>query len=329
MVRGGAGSRAISREEKHLKKEKEKRIREANRMLISVPKSTAGSMHLIGFDPAGTFQLEGGSWKRVYRVFCHENVAIGTIAKDVKAAVRFTQVFRAGRGAETFMTLTQEGETYDEVRTLFFDDESKIAKFVQFSILSVDEVMKAVAGCDNRFSYASMVRGRKDWKKECMAEITEQPGSFRKREDFGECLFVMQYPKALKADVMGRLKEIGCDMYISTELAGIAMKDRIDFGRTLEQRFNKHGLNTDEFINASMVIMFTCDSDDARAIIEKTILSILSAEGFVAAPCVGAQKKAAEAAISFGLLNLTYIRNIKVDLADWIKLFGGHEGGSD
>ena len=53
----GAGSRAISREEKRLKKEKEKRIREANRMLIPVPKSTVSSMHLVGFDPAGTFQL--------------------------------------------------------------------------------------------------------------------------------------------------------------------------------------------------------------------------------------------------------------------------------
>jgi len=325
----GAGSRAISREEKRLKKEKEKRIREANRMLIPVPKSTTGSMHLVAFDPAGTFQFEGGCWKRVYKVLSHENVALGTIAKDLKSGIRFTQVIGAGGGVETFMTLTQSGDTYDEVRTLFLEDESKIAKCMQFSALSVDEAMKAVAGYDNHFSYASMVRGRKDWKKECMAEITEQTGSFRKKDDFGECLFVMQYPKELTADVVGRLKEIGCDMYISTEFDGIAMADQIDFGRTLEQRFNKHGLNANEFINASMMIMFSCDSDDARAIIEKTILSILSAVGFIIAPCVGAQKKAAEAAISFGLLNLTYVRNVRVDLADQIKLFGGHEDGSD
>ncbi|MEE1304232.1 MAG: hypothetical protein U0K68_03665 [Agathobacter sp.] len=273
----GAGSRAISREEKRLKKEKEKRIREANRMLIPVPKSTVSSMHLVGFDPAGTFQFEGGSWKRVYRVISHENAALGTIAKDIKAAARFTQVIGAGGGVETFMTLTQTGDTYDEVRALFADDESKITKHMQFEVLSVDEAMKAVSGYGCHFSYASMVRGRKDWKRECMAEIVDQT----------------------------------------------------DFGRTLEQRFNKHGLNANEFINSSMTIMFTCDSDDARAIIEKTILSILSAEGFIIAPCVGAQKKAAEAAISFGLLNLTYVRNVRVDLADQIEMFGGLKDGSD
>lgn len=325
----GAGSRAISREEKRLKKEKEKRIREANRMLIPVPKSTVSSMHLVGFDPAGTFQFEGGSWKRVYRVMSRENAALGTIAKDIKAAARFTQVIGVGGGVETFMTLTQTGDTYDEVRTLFSDDESKIAKHMQFEVLSVDEAMKAISGYGSHFSYASMVRGRKDWKKECVTEIVDQPGSFRKKDNFGECLFVMQYPKELKADVIGRLKEIGCEMYISMEFDGIAMTDQIDFGRTLEQRFNKHGLNANEFINVSVTIMFTCDSDDARAIIEKTILSILSAEGFIIAPCVGAQKKAAEAAISFGLLNLTYVRNVRVDLADQIRMFGGLKYGSD
>ena len=40
----GAGCKAISREEKRLKKEKEKRIREANRMLIPVPKITVGKI---------------------------------------------------------------------------------------------------------------------------------------------------------------------------------------------------------------------------------------------------------------------------------------------
>lgn len=325
----GAGSRAISREEKRLRKEKEKRIREANRMLIPVPKSTVSSMHLVSFDPAGTFQFEGGCWRRVYQVMDFSNDALGTMASGLKSSIRFTQVIGTGGGVETFMTLTLEGETYDEIRTLFSEDELKIAQSMKIKILSVDEAMKAVAGFNNNFSYASMVRGKKDWKRECVAEITDQVSSFRKGEDFGECLFAMQYPRKIDADVIGRLKEIGCNMTISLGLNGIALADQIDFGRTLEQKFNKHGMNKSEFINASLVIMFTCDSDDARSIIEKTILSILSAEGFIIAPCVGAQKEAAEAAISFGLLNQIYVRNIRIDLADQIKLVGGHEDGSD
>jgi hypothetical protein len=147
--------------------------------------------------------------------------------------------------------------------------------------------------------------------------------------DFGETLFVMQYPEKLKGDVVEKLRKMGCEIEIAYDLDSISTADQIDFGRTLEQKFNRRGKSDLEFLNSSFQIMFLCDSDDARAIVEKTIISILSAEGFVIAPSIGAQKIAAESISSLGLLQLTYMRNVTVDVLDQINVLGGQEDGSN
>lgn len=325
----GAGSKAISREEKRLKKEKEKRIREANRMLIPVPKITVASMKLLSFDPAGTFRFERDCWKRVYKVRNASGIGAGSFAKELKASVRITTVIGSEGEENTYMTLTENGETYDEVRTYFSEDEEKVAKHMEISLCSIDETMKAVNRNKENFSYASMVRGKKDWKKECIAEVVEDVSSFRMKADFGETLFVMQYPETLKDDVVEKLRKMGCEIEIAYDLDSISTADQIDFGRTLEQKFNRRGKSDLEFLNSSFQIMFLCDSDDARAIVEKTIISILSAEGFVIAPSIGAQKIAAESISSLGLLQLTYMRNVTVDVLDQINVLGGREDGSN
>ncbi len=328
-MRRGAGSRAISREEKRLKKEKEKRIREANRMLIPVPKNTVASMGLLNFDPSGTFHFEGNSWKRVYKVHSANGIGAGSFAKELKAGVRITTLISNKGEEETYMTLTENGETYDEVRTDFSKDEEKVAKYIDISLCSIDETMKAVNRKKENFSYASMVRGKKDWKKECVAEIVKEESSFRLEECFGETLFVMQYPGKLKGDVIEKLKKMGCEIKIAYDLDSISTADQIDFGRTLEQKFNRRGKCDVEFLNSSLQIMFLCDSDDARAIVEKTIISILSAEGFVIAPSIGAQKKAAESLESLGLIHFNYMRNVTLDVLDQMRILGGLEDGGN
>ena len=52
-----AGERAIAKEMRREEKERKKRIRLANKMLIPASKKTLESMHLNSFDPSGTFYL--------------------------------------------------------------------------------------------------------------------------------------------------------------------------------------------------------------------------------------------------------------------------------
>jgi len=50
-----AGERAIAKEMRREEKERKKRIREANKMLIPVSKKTEESLNLVSFDPSGAF----------------------------------------------------------------------------------------------------------------------------------------------------------------------------------------------------------------------------------------------------------------------------------
>lgn len=328
----GAGSRAISREEKRLQKEKERRIREANRMLIPVPKNTTSSMKLLSFDPAGTFRFEGNRWVRIYRVTRDkmEGRGLGELAKNLTANVRFTKEMFAGGEDKIYVSFTESAETYDEVRAYFSKDEETIAQYMDIALCSIDEAMMLIAKDDTkRFSYASMVRGRKDWKKECMKVIEEDDSSFKIGEAIGENLFVMQYPIHLEENVVERLRQMECHMMIAFDLDSISMSDQIDFGRALELKYNRHGMSEMDFMNGSLAIMFFCDSEDARAILEKTILSILSAEGFILSPSIGAQKKLAESMMSFNLIPYCCMRNVMESVINKMNVLGGQADGDD
>lgn len=324
-MRKTKAEKIIEKEEKHREKERRKQIELANKMLIPVPKVTSASLGLLSFDPKGVFRFSQNRWVKIFRLqetLQNEEMHLIELVKKLHAKVRITKKIHE-KETQNFLTLTLSGEIYDEVRTRILEDETLMRHF-KLLPLDVDAVMKEISksGKQRDFSYASMVRGKMDWEKECYPLIDEKEQYFVNGGLYGECSFVLQYPKQSFIDVFSQLKEIGCPVWSAFDLQGIKEEDQNDFIRALEQKYNRRLGNggAKEFMNTSLQILFFCDSDDARKIIEKTVFTIFSNAGFVLAPAIGAQKVSAESILSFGLTERTSMRNVEKEVVESIQM---------
>ncbi|MDO5292753.1 MAG: hypothetical protein Q4F05_08385 [bacterium] len=312
-----AGERAILKEEKRLEKEKKRRIEQANKMLIPVSKKTNLSLGIISFDPEGTFRLTNHRWMKVFEVTGDVgNLAV--ILRKLSGRVRITMHLGAESGGDTcHLTLLETGEIYEAIRQQMKSDEEVLATTLSLKVMSVDEVMNQISSnClnDIRFSYASYVRGKKDWKKECFTEITEREDSFVMNRSYGECFVALSYPSLIKADLMDRLRKLGCQSILCFDLNALSLEEQNDFTRAIEKRYNRR-IPThpeEEYINSSFSLAVLCDSDDARKIVEQTIVSLYANEGVMLVPAYHMQNRVMESIVSLGLLDEKTMRNTKV-----------------
>ena len=109
------------------------------------------------------------------------------------------------------------------------------------------------------------------------------------------------------------------------------MDDKLSFNRAMEQRYNRRvsvEANGD-YTNMSMNVMFSCDSDEARAIVEKTLISLFSSKGFALAPCYGLQNEAAVSHMTFGMTDYSVMRNVNLSEVGKIFEFMGGIYGSN
>lgn len=321
-----AGVRAIAKEEKRLEKERKRRIELANKMLIPAGKKTLEALGLISFDPNGVFRLVGNRWIRVFKV--EGNIPqLARIALDLSGRIRIVWHLGEESGRATcHLSLIETGEIYEEVRQLMSKDEELMKEAVRLMPLSVDDVMNHISeefGQSIRFSYASYVRGNKDWKKECFLEVHEGVDSFSVGRCYGEAFYALSYPSILKGGFLKRLGELGCQMYVCVDVNSLTTEEQLDFNRAIEKRYNRRlpAIAEEDYLNASLSIVILCDSDDAREIIEKTVVSLANGYEIMLTPSFHEQRSVAESAISLGLLDKKIMRNVKVDVAD--MLMGG------
>lgn len=174
-----------------------------------------------------------------------------------------------------------------------------------------------------RFSYASYVRGNKDWKKECFLSIAEGVENFSVGRNYGEAFNALSYPSILKSGFIKRLCELGCQMYVCVDVNSLTTEEQLDFNLNLEKRYNRRlpASIEEDYLNISLSIVLLCDSDDAREIIEKTVISLANGYEIMLSPSFHEQRSVAESVISFGLLDKKIMRNVNVDVAD--MLLGG------
>lgn len=321
------GEKAVKRAEKRAEMERKKAIQEANKMLIPTPKQTAESLGIMSFDPSGAFRLTGNRWMRVYEIRqmqTTESDLFAEMIRELKGRVRITARIGSKSQDKTFLTVMEEGEIYGDVRKDIEKDQEALSKVFLLKPLTVDETMMEVMGDGRKpFSYASMVRGKKNWKSECFPVFKPEAGSVKVNDSYGESMIIMQYPSNLSINPFCSLCDIGCLMYVSLDLRGISLKQ--SFTQALEQRYNRRisAGKSDEFANASVSIFFSCDSDDARAIIEKTLITMFSNCGFALAPTFGAQEKAAESVIGLGITDYSVMRNVDMDVVSDLAMYGG------
>jgi len=324
-----AGVRAIAKEEKRLEKERKRQVELANKMLIPVSKKTTETLGLISFDPSGVFRLVENRWIRVFRVSGNlKNLA--SITPKLSGRIRIVWHLGEDGGRDTcHMVLMENGEIYEEVRQLMSKDEDLIKEIVSITSLNVDEVMNHISGefgQNIRFSYASYVRGNKDWKKECFLEISEEAEKFTVGRLYGEAFYALSYPFILKEGFIEKLKELGCQMYVSLDVNSLSAEEQLDFNRAIEKRYNKRLslVGDEDYLNVSLALVIMCDSDDARDIIQKTVMALANGYDIMLAPSFYEQRKVAESVISLALIDSKIMRNVKVEVVG--NLMGG---GSD
>ena len=324
-----AGVRAIAKVEKRLEKERNRQVELANKMLIPVSKKTTETLGLISFDPSGVFRLVENRWMRVFRVSGNLK-ALASIAPKLSGRIRIVWHLGEDSGRDTcHMILMENGEIYEEVRQLMSKDEDLIRGAVSIAALTVDEVMNHISGefgHNIRFSYASYVRGNKDWKKECFLEISEEAEKFTVGRLYGEAFYALSYPSILKEGFIEKLKELGCQMYVSLDVNSLSAEEQLDFNRAIEKRYNKRLslVGEEDYLNVSLALVIMCDSDDARDIIQKTVMALANGYDIMLTPSFYEQRKVADSVISLALIDSKIMRNVKVEVVG--NLMGG---GSD
>ena len=325
-----AGMRAIAKEEKRLEKERKRRIELANKMLIPVGKKTMETLGLISFDPNGVFRFSQNRWIRVFKAEGNISQLAG-IALDLSGRIRIVWHVGEDGGRDTcHLSLIETGEIYEEVRQLMSRDEESIKEAVRLTPLSVDEVMNHISemfGQSIRFSYASYVRGNKDWKKECFLEVEEEVNKFRVGRCYGEAFSALSYPSIPKDGFADKLKDLGCQMFVCLDLNSLTAQEQMDFSRAIEKRYNRRlpVVAEEDYLNVSYSLVVLCDSDDARDIIEKTIISLANGYDFILSSSFYEQKKVAESVFSLGLLDSKIMRNVKVDVVESLMGGGSYE----
>ena len=316
------GEKAILREQRRLGKEKKRRIELANKMLIPVGEKTGQSLGLISFDPSGVFRLGNNVWLKVYSAELTENMQ-ADVAANLLGSLRMTISLSESGKATCHLSLIEEGEIYEEVREKFTADEAVLGSV---KVMTVDEVMESIAFNfykELRFSYASFVRGKKDWKKECFHDIEENKATFKMGRLFGESMVVMDYSDEIDGIDIKDLMSLSCPMTISYQIKSLQGEDDIYFRRYMEKQYNRKllGSSDEVLFNQSLSISFLCDSKDAREIVEGTLASYFLKKGLLLVPGFGDQRQIAESNLSYGLIRHDFYRNVSKDIAD--KTIGG------
>ena len=316
------GERAIRQEQRRMEKEKKRRIELANKMLIPVGEKTSQSLGLLSFDPSGVFRLGNNLWLKVFTIDEAKNIA-EDVAQKILGTLRMTIYLSESGKATCHLSLIEEGEIYEEVREKFAADE---AWLLNAKVMTVDDVMGSISANfykDIRFSYASFVRGKKDWKKECFHEIEESQASFKMGRLFGESMMAISYADEIAAIDISDLSALSCPMYISYQLNSLKDEAEIYFKRYLEKHYNRKLLDMrdDSLINQSLSISFFCDSLDAREIVESTLGSYFLNKGILLVPGFGNQRTIAESSLSYGLIGYDLYRNVDIEIAK--NMIGG------
>lgn len=315
--------KAILQEKRRTEKEKKRRIELANKMLIPVGDKTTQSLGLISFDPSGVFRLGNNVWLKIFTVNPAEIIAKDTMTK-LSGSLRITWFLSESGKVTCHLSLYEEGEVYEEVKEKFKADEETLKATV--TEMNVDEVMGRIGANfykDLRFSYASYVRGKKDWKKECFHEISAKRADFKMGRLFGVSLEAIGYDDSLEPVDIEALLNVGCPMYMTWHIKPLIGEDEIYFKRYMEKQYNRKllGENDDVFINQSLSISFFADSFDAKEIVESTLMSYFLKKGILLVPAFGNQIKETESNLSYGLIRNDFYRNVAIDAA--VNMIGG------
>lgn len=306
----------MNKEDRQAEKLRRQQIRIANKMLIPAPKKTVQSLKLLNFDPAGTFHFTQDRWIRIYEVYGKVEMLIPKMTTLRSEIMVNGRILPEKEDTDWFITLTGYGETYDEVRKQFALDEEVLKESVGIRPLNVDEAVKMIysrlQGDTKEFSYASFVRSKKNLYEELFPKIEASYGGFQIGASYGTSLFVMNYPVLVGWNAFHNLRNLGCPVFLTFQVANMEEEDRENYLRMLEKCYCRSlpSKDIEGRISISCHMTFLCDSADAREIIKSTMLSLFSKEGYIVAPLYGKQREGLLSDISLGMVENRQFRSV-------------------
>ena len=325
MARNKA-EKMLKAEEKKKLKEKQKRIEQANKMLLPVSKQTNDSLGLISFDPNGTMRFEKNRWLKVYEILDVSKgigVTVPSVINKVKGKIRITSKDNCGGGETSYLTQFVYEENYEDVGKIIDQNEEVLRQVLNMKALTIDETMAVIMGLFGKkedFSYVSEIRGKSNWKTKLFSEIKDEGSFFRINGTIGQCSFIMQYPSVLICQIFSKLKDLSCPVIVAYDLSDVTEEEKKGYRSHLEKQFNRRITKEEQkdYCNLSCMLIFLADSIDAKEIIEKTIQDYFTRDGFVISSCNGFEKEAVESMFSLGMKEFNIFRNVSLDVADEI-----------
>lgn len=292
------GNKANIKNQKKLDREKKRQIQQANKMLIPVSKKTRNSMGMISYDPEGILRLTNQRWLKVFEADGDVSNLMN-IVETLSGRIRMTMHLRSRCGGETcHISLMHIGETYEEVRENMKSDEMILRKVVSLTPLTAEQVMNQVSQ------------------------------DLKKKEQYESCFSILSYPLSITENVIAQLRRLGCGCYLACDLQGLTQEDKENFTRAMEKNYNQRmlKLGEEQYCNVSFSFLVLCDSEDAKQIVEQTMVSWFARQELLLVASYGKQKQTEESILSLGVFDEKTMRNVNLEVIR--NMLGGMENAN-
>ena len=206
------------RERKKENRDKAARIKDAERRLLVPPTKTRRSLKMIHYDPAGVMHFEDGRWVKVFKVTGGVD-EIPEIVDKAVSTLHFTHYY--GGTDHFFLTLTTQGESYEDARQIFAKDEEIINAWIKAVPLSMEELtgqMRKISGIEGPFSFDECMKKRRDLAEAILPKIKEEENSFTAKKMQGCCYFVARFHNEIRKSMTDCFKSISDEMFLSFDL---------------------------------------------------------------------------------------------------------------
>ncbi|MCR5338279.1 MAG: hypothetical protein K6E75_06950 [Lachnospiraceae bacterium] len=328
-------SKAELREEIRKRKQDERdrvrRIKKANKMLIVMPKKTQRSLGLIQYDPSGVFHFLDGRWMKVFQIsggISHLPDALLLIRARAMFTHRMVRDMDSDVDSDMdadantyYLSLFREGETYEPVRKAFSEDEETLKKSLHIRSITaeetIEEIRKMTTLLEKPFDFPEFMKKRRDLLSETVSKITADYSDFSMKGACGSSYFIMQYPGA-GSEILRTtdyLRNISDVVFISTELCAVSQEQREEQIQYLKTRYlgQPDERSIQPYVNGRIRIMMLCYDTESLGYAKANLEEAFYGAGYVISPLFGQQKESAESVLTLGMAQQGSQQNVPIE----------------
>lgn len=318
-----------------LSKEEIKRIKQLNRSLVALPKSTQQSLGVLAVQREdGVFFLGNNLYIKIYLIKPpileeRKHHFLSGLIEVTGNRVRITSVCKSnGRrlAAYSFMTVYYNAFSYADAYDQILEFEKvlhdRICQELSLTIskCSLDEALSFMqmncTGALNVIEHAGLIVSKNsDWKKKLFEDLTDaKTGSFRCREKYGSCFSGSFYMNS-EFDNYEVLLRVPGTVLFSVDIQRVGEEDKKLLSHELTKKYNDDSYEDNNVVNMKylMAVMFATEKERNEA--RRTIIELYDKNSIMLTPCSGREKEAFYSLCSMGVIDFHSMRNADMQLA--------------